>query len=165
MSVPQVTANAGASVYVVGYQSPFPIGYPVYGYGRRQSGIYTGHAKVTPVFGSIAIASITQWVAADIWYQVWAAALSDVLVWGVGDVGGFSFGNDGVEYKLGTGAAASEIARASCLIPYAAPITLPAGQGWLWRPLLVKRGERLAVAGKCVTSLVNHEVNVYYEEI
>lgn len=162
-SVPGATAQIAVAVYAVGYNSATPPGYPLYSYGRRMEGMYpNSYMRVWPVLGSQAITT-GLWPAYSAWISVIDPAPTDLLVWGVSDYGGdlFSFGR---EYQVGAGPSGGggEVPLARALCPEYA--VLDNSAGWLWRPALIKRGERLSIRAGAPGG-INLYFNVHYEEI
>jgi hypothetical protein len=164
-SVPGAFALVSASVYAVGYSPAAPVGYPMYDYGRRMQGLYpNSYMRIWPVLGTQTIIHGI-WPAYSAWISVIDPAPTDLLVWGVSDFGPITpIFTAGREYQFGTGPAGGggEVVRA--IVPCAEFSVLANGSGFLWRPLLVKRGERLSIRGASDVGYTFF-LNVHYEEI
>lgn len=162
-SVPGATAQIAMAVYAVGYSPATPPGYPMYSYGRRMEGMYTAsHMRVWPVLGSQNIV-MGAWPAYSAWQSAIDPAPNDLLAWGISDCGPAML-SKGREYQIGTGPSGGggEVVRAR--VPCPEYTVLDNSSGFLWRPLLVKRGERLSIRAAS-TGAFSKWYNLHYEEI
>jgi hypothetical protein len=166
LSVPNNVATPALALYAVGYAGHVPMGYPLYDYGRRmQAPQYPNNfMRVAPLFGTFNVNLGGAWVPFAPWTTVIDPAPTDLLVYGVTDYGPSSI-NRGREYLFATGAAGVEVVRA--VVPMPGYIVLQFSAGWLWRPLLIKRGERFAITGaKAIAGNDSiHRQTVHYQEI
>jgi len=132
-----------SGLYLEGHQSAAPVAYPAYSLQAHLSGVHRPQTLATPT-GSTLLITPTAFPNYGSWVTVIDPAPKDLLVWGCAFQGSSSIAFAGQQLQLGTGPSGSEVARAVIGLPNSGQITINCGHSLLRRPLLVKKGERLA---------------------
>jgi hypothetical protein len=155
-------ARLNVGIYLLGYDGGTPAAYAPYDFRAHLAGVHGAQSLSAPTGGTLSVTPGTPFGTYGDWVQVIASAPADLLVWGLTTANIYAGSNQSAYFHFGTGGAGSEQVRALLATPcYRAA----GGLYRLARPLLVKKGERLAVRATMSANNFGHKVQVFYEEV
>ena len=162
MSLSVTDSNTILGVYLAGYQGgKVPPFYSPYSHRAHLTGIHSAQSKNTPSGSTLAIVESAFASGYGAWTEVIASANSDLFITGISKALSTTLAKHHY-FEIGVGAATSEVSIGRMGLP--SSTVANSNQQWFPYPLLVKKGERVAIRTKG-TDTTATEVNVNYEEI
>ena len=162
MSLADTDCNDILGVYLAGYKGgQVPPFYSPYSHRAHLTGIHSAQSKNTPSGSRLGVTESAFVSGYGAWTEVIASAASDLFITGISK----SLSTVGAKhhyFEIGVGAATSEVPIGRMGLP--SSTVANSNQQWFPYPLLVKKGERVAIRVKG-TDTTAIEVNVNYEEI